>query len=84
MAKKYSCNYAEQRGNIAHEEDGGVYCKITDKCCPVTSYIWPFGSELTGNMPECPAFNIPKELAQKLIQARLDNEKSKLEAKLDG
>ena len=79
--KKYECTYAESRGNIMNE-GGGVFCRINSKNCPYVEYVFPFGTEEPGEMSECLAYNIPKDLAKLLITTRFEREKSKLEAKL--
>ena len=82
MAKqKYSCTYAQNRGNVRNE-DGGVFCRISDKFCHYVEYEFPFGSEVVGEMNECPAYNTSQKLAKALISARFNREKSELEAKL--
>ena len=80
--QKYSCTYAQNRGNV-RSENGGVFCRISDKSCRYVQYEFPFGSEVLGEMNECPAYNISQKLAKALISARFNREKSEFEAKLD-
>ena len=80
--QKYECHYAESRGNVRND-GGGVFCRISGDNCIYVAYEFPFGVEIVREMNECPAYNIPQELAKALISARMDLKKSELESSIE-
>jgi len=75
--EKFACIYANLR-----DSDCLVYCKMTDEVCRLSHYGYPDNQDYVGEMPHCPTFNAPKELAKRVVQARFNMKRDDLVAKL--
>ena len=84
MAKKlsYSCKYAESVESTDNDELGGdIICKLTGLYyCPKLVQKFMFGDRgPRAEMQDCPGFNLPIDLAKKVVEFRANENKRRVD-----